>query len=120
MTSAMQKDAWTWIHGYTATAVGLVAASAPIPGAGTVVCISIETSMCFHIGKIYGYDMTWEIARDHSIKIGLATIVGGLAALEAATLAGPFAFVLKPTIAAPLIEVLGKTVIDYYENGCNG
>jgi uncharacterized protein (DUF697 family) len=111
-----ENEATDWVNGYTATAVGIVAAVAGIPGAGTATCIGIETAMCFHIGAIYDCDMTWEIAGQHALKIGLGTIGAKLVLLELATLTGPFAYVIKPTIAAPIVNILGRTVINYYKN----
>ncbi|MBE9211340.1 MULTISPECIES: hypothetical protein [Cyanophyceae] len=118
MINSQRQEASSWVNGYTATAIGIVFAAAGIPGAGTVACIGIETTMCFHIGNIYEYEMTWEIARDHALRIGLATVLGKITALELATLTGPFAYVIKPAIAAPIIKALGEAVIEYYEEKC--
>ena len=111
----MDSEAEKWVSGYTGTAVGLVALGAGIPGAGTAACITIEATMCYHLGAIYGYDMTWEIARDHAFKIGLGTVVAKLVILEALTATGPFAYVLKPTLAASIVNIIGRTVINYYK-----
>jgi uncharacterized protein (DUF697 family) len=116
MTNSRFKEAQSWVAGYTATAMGLVAAGAGIPGAGTTACIGIEVVMCFHIGNIYGHNMTWADARNHALQIGLATLAGKIAILEAATLAGPFAYLIKPAIAAPIVAGIGELVIAYYAN----
>jgi uncharacterized protein (DUF697 family) len=116
MKNLKRQEASSWVNGYTATAIGIVFAVAGIPGAGTIACITIETTMCFHIGNLYGYEMTWEIARDHALKIGLATVAGQLTALELATFTGPFAYAIKPAIAAPIVKALGEAVIEYYED----
>lgn len=111
-----REEAKTWIYGYTATAMGLVLAGAGIPGTGTAACVGIEVTMCYHIGEIYGYPMTWSIARDHAFKIGLATVLGKVAILEALTITGPLAYITKPAIAGPIVASIGEVVISYYEN----
>jgi uncharacterized protein (DUF697 family) len=111
-----ESAAIAWVNGYTAFAIASVAAGAGVPGLGTATCIGIEAQMCFRIGEIYGYDMTWEIARQHALKIGLGTIAAKLVVLELATLTSPAAFLIKPAIAAPIVNILGRTVIDYYKN----
>ncbi len=116
MTYFNRQKASNWVNGYTATAMGTVFAGAGIPGAGTVACVSIEVTMCFHIGNIYGFEMTWEMARDHALKIGLASVVGLIVALEAAIITGPFTYALKPIIAGPIVKTLGEAVIKYYED----
>jgi hypothetical protein len=60
--------------------------------------------------------MTLQIARDHALKIGLATVGGHLIALEAAIITGLFAYLLKPAIAAPIVKIMGEAVIQYYED----
>ena len=111
-----REEASIWVNGYTATAIGLVFAGAGLPGAGTAACIGVEIAMCYNIGGIYGYEMTQEIARDHALKIGVATVVGHIIALEAAIVTGPFAYLLKPVIAGPIVKIMGEAVIQYYED----
>jgi uncharacterized protein (DUF697 family) len=104
-----------WVNGYTATAIGLVIATAIVPGAGTAVLISIEGIMCYQIGKIYNHDFTESDGLAVASTIGLAAFIGPIAAFEASLLLGPFAFAAKPAIAAGIVKSMGQLVIKHFE-----
>lgn len=105
-----------WVNGYTATAVGTVLATALIPGAATAVLCALEGTMCYQIGKIYKAEWTMSEATAAAGVVGLAALVGQIAALEAAILTGPFAFAIKPVIAAGIVKAMGQLVIKHFED----
>jgi uncharacterized protein (DUF697 family) len=111
-----RKKAESWVNGYTATAIGLVIATAIIPGAGTVALVSIEGIMCYQIGKIYNHEFTEADGAAVASTIGLAAFVGPIAAFEASLLLGPFAFAAKPAIAAGIVKSMGQLVIKHFEH----
>lgn len=111
-----RKRAEEWVNGYTAGAVGIVALTAVVPGTATAVLCGIEGTMCFQIGKIYrGDDWKMSDAFVTARSVGLAALVGKIAALEAAILLGPFAPVGKAAIAAGIVKVMGQMVIRHFE-----
>lgn len=111
----LRSDAEAWVNGYTATAVGMVAATAIVPGAATGILCTLEASMCLHIGKMYKGNFSMAEATAAAGTIGLAAVAGKIAAMEAAILTGPFAFAIKPAIAGAIVKILGQAVINYFE-----
>lgn len=115
MSSYKKSQAQSWVNGYAVTGAGIVIA-AVVPGATSAVLMTLEATMCFHIGKIYrGSDYKWKEATAAAGAVGLAAVAGKLIALEALTLI-PFAgWAAKAPIAGGIIKVLGEAIIDYYE-----
>jgi uncharacterized protein (DUF697 family) len=113
-----RKKAEKWVNGYTASAVATVAGTAlvPVPGAATVVLCGLEVTMCYQIGKIYKNEWSMGDAAAAAKLVGLAAIVGQLAALEATTLLGPFGIVARGGIAAGIVKSMGKLVISHFED----
>jgi uncharacterized protein (DUF697 family) len=111
-----RAKAESWVNGYTATAVGAVLATALIPGAATAVLCALEATMCYQIGRIYKNEWSMGEATAAAGVVGLAALVGQIAALEAAILTGPFAFVIKPAIAAGIVKTMGHLVIKHFED----
>ena len=110
-----RDEAKNWVHGYSAVGVGIVIA-AIIPGTTSVALMGLEATMAYHIGKIYKDLFTMDDAIDVAKKVGLAAVLGKIAALEALTLV-PFAgWVVKAPIAATVIELLGHSIIEHFEN----
>lgn len=105
-----------WVNGYTAGAVGTVLATALIPGAATAILCSLEATMCYQIGMLYRHDWKMSDAAAAAGAIGLASLAGKIAALEAAILAGPFAFIIKPAIAGAIVKAMGELVIKHFED----
>lgn len=106
-----------WVNGYTATAIGLVLAVSWVPGAATATLCALEATMCLHIGRIYKGDAWSKTDALAAAKlIGLAGLVGPIAAMEAAILLGPFAFVAKPAVAAGIVKAMGQLIIRYFED----
>lgn len=115
MSSYKKTKAQSWVNGYAVTGAGIVIA-AVIPGSTSVALMSLEATMCFHIGKIYrGSDYEWKEAVAVAGAVGLAAVAGKLIALEALTLL-PFAgWAAKAPIAGGIIKALGEAIISYYE-----
>jgi uncharacterized protein (DUF697 family) len=111
-----RRKAEAWVNGYTATAVGTVLATAIIPGAATAILCTLEATMCYQIGKIYKNNWTMGEATTAAGVVGLAALVGQIAAMEAAILTGPFAFAIKPAIAASIVKTMGQLVIKHFED----
>jgi len=111
-----RKRAEAWVNGYTAAAVATVCATAIIPGAATLILCSIEATMCYQIGKIYRHEWSMADGTAAAGVVGLASLVGKIAALEAAILTGPGAFVIKPVIAAVIVKAMGQLVIKHFED----
>lgn len=112
-----RREAEAWVNGYTATAAGIVMVTTPIPGGATAALCSLEATMCYQIGLIYRGDVwTLKDAASLASVIGLASVVGKIAALEAAILLGPFAFLARPVIAATIIRSLGQMIIKHFES----
>lgn len=115
--SEKRRLATNWVNGYTATGTALVIAVCHVPGLATGVCVTIEGIMCFQIGKIYrGTDYSLEDAGAAAASIGLASLVGTIVAIEAASLLGPLGWPIKGPLTAGLIKALGELVIKYYES----
>lgn len=110
-----RERATEYVNGHTAVAVGVVLATALVPGAASVVLLSQEAVMAFQIAKIYDQPINQTEAKAIAAKIGLASVAGKIVALEAAILAGPFAFAIKPAIAATIVKILGGQIINYFE-----
>ncbi len=110
-----REEAKNWVHGYTAVGTGIVIA-AVIPGTTSVALMALETTMAYHIGQIYKGLFTMEDAIEVAKRVGLAAVLGKLAALEALNFV-PFAgWAVKAPIAAVVIEILGDSLIEYFEN----
>jgi uncharacterized protein (DUF697 family) len=77
-----RDEAKNWVHGYTAVGVGIVIA-AIIPGATSAALMGLEATMAYHIGKIYKDLFTMDDALEVAKKVGLAAVLGKIAALEA-------------------------------------
>lgn len=115
--SEKRKLARKWVNGYTATGTALVIAVCHVPGLATGVCVTIEGVMCYQIGKIYrGTDYSMSDATAAAASIGLASLVGTIAAIEASALLGPVGWPVKGPLTAGLIKALGELVIKYYES----
>ncbi len=111
------EKARKWVNGYTATGAALVIGVAHVPGAATIVCISIETMMCYQIGKIYrGSDYSLHDAAASGAAIGLTTVTATLVAIEAASLLGPLGWPVKAPLSASLIKTLGEVIIRYFKS----
>ena len=110
-----REKATNYVNGHTAVAVGVVLATALVPGAASAVLISQEAVMAYQIAKIYDIPMDQTEAKAIAAKIGLASVAGKIVALEAAIVAGPFAFAIKPAIAATIVKILGGQIINYFE-----
>jgi uncharacterized protein (DUF697 family) len=111
-----REKAENYVNGHTATAVAIVVGTALVPGAASIALVAQEVVMAHQIARIYGQQITQSEARAIAAKIGLASVVGKIAALEAAILTGPFAFAIKPAIAAGIVKILGGKIIDYFED----
>ena len=105
----------TWVNGYTVAGAAIVVA-AVFPGGSSAALATMEMTMCYQIGKIYrGDDYQWGEAVAAAGVVGLASVVGKLAALEALNLV-PFAgWAAKAPIAAGIIKGLGEAIIAFYE-----
>jgi uncharacterized protein (DUF697 family) len=110
-----RDTARTWVNGYSIAGAGIVIA-AVFPGTTSAALVTIEITMCYQIGKIYrGDDYEWGEAVAAAGVVGLAAVVGKLAALEALNLV-PFAgWAAKAPIAAGIIKGLGEAIIAFYE-----
>ncbi len=115
MSYEQQQKAREWVNGNTAAAVGVVIATALIPGAATAALTVQEVAMAYKIGGIYRAEFSHTDAKAVAAHIGLGAVAGKIAALEAAILAGPFAFAIKPAIAATIVKALGEAIIHYCE-----
>lgn len=115
-SSERRRKAEAWVNGYTATAVGTVLVTSPIPGAASAILLTLEGTMCYQIGKIYRAEWSAAEASAAAAAIGVASLAGKIAALEAAILLGPFALVAKPAIAAGIVKAMGQLVIKHFED----
>lgn len=110
-----REKATRYVNGHSAAAVGVVLATALVPGAASATLLAQEAVMAYHIARIFGRDITETEARGVAAQIGLAAVAGKIVALEAAILTGPAAFFIKPAIAAGIVKILGEKIIDYFE-----
>lgn len=110
-----REKATQYVNGHTAAAVGVVLATALVPGAASAVLLAQEAVMAHQIARIFGRDISESEARGVATKIGLAAVAGKIVALEAAILTGPGAFFIKPAIATGIVKILGQKIIDYFE-----
>ena len=110
-----REEAKNWVHGYTAAGAAIVVA-AVVPGSPSVALIGLEATMAYHIGQIYNGLFTMDDAIEVAKRVGLAAVLGKMAALEALNFV-PFAgWAVKAPIAAVVIEILGDSIIEYFEN----
>ena len=111
-----KKDrARKWVNGYSVAGAAIVIA-AVVPGTSSAALVTIEIQMCYKIGKIYrGDDYKWEEADAVASVVGLAAVVGKLAALEALNLVPLAGQVAKASIAVGIIKGLGEAIIAFYE-----
>jgi len=114
-----QELAMNWIHGYAATGAGIVIA-AIIPGSTSAALMALEGIMAYHIGKIYRDLITMDDALQVAQKVGLAAVLGKVAAIEALNLVPVAGWALKAPIAAAVIELLGHQIILHFESGADG
>lgn len=114
--AAARKKAEGWVNGYTATAIGAVLVTTPVPGGATAVLCTLEATMCYQVGKFYKHNWTAEDGAAAAGVIGIAAFVGQIAAMEAAILTGPLAFAIKPAIAAAIVKSMGQLVIKHFED----
>lgn len=115
MAKSKQEQARVWVDGYAIAGAALVIA-AVVPGATSVALVAIETTMCFQIGKIYrgdGFSMGDAVAA--AGVVGLAAVVGKIAALEALNLIPLAGWAVKAPVAAAVIKGLGEAIIFHFE-----
>lgn len=115
MSAEQVEKARNWVNGNTKAAVGVVLATALVPGAASAVLLTQEAAMAYKIGCIYRADFSKTDAAAMATSIGLGAVAGQVIALEAAILTGPFAFAIKPVIAAGIVKALGELLIMYCE-----
>ncbi|MDB5327027.1 MAG: hypothetical protein JWM57_2596 [Phycisphaerales bacterium] len=94
----------------------MVLGTAWLPGAATLILCSLEATMCYQIGRIYKANWTVHDGTTTAGVVGLASLAGNIAAMEATILLGPFAFAAKPAIAAGIVKSMGKLVIKHFED----
>ncbi len=105
-----------WVNNYALTGTGIVVI-AIIPGSNSVALMTIEATMCFHIGRIYrGTDFSMKEAGAIAGSVGLAAVAGQIVALEALTLIPWAGWLAKAAIAGGIIKGLGEAIINYYES----
>lgn len=110
-----RQKAKNWVNGYTAVGTGIVIA-AVVPGSTSAALIALEATMAYHIGQIYKGLFTMEDAVEVAKRVGLAAVVGKVAALEALNFVPVAGWAVKAPIAAVVIKMLGDSLIEYFEN----
>jgi uncharacterized protein (DUF697 family) len=113
---SIRQKAKTWVNGYMATAVGMVVVATPVPGAASAILCALEATMCSQIGRLYKQAWSMEEAKVAAGVVGLARVIGPIAAMEATLLLGPFAFAAKPAVAAAIVKAMGELVIKHFED----
>lgn len=113
--SKNSEKARQWVNGYAVSGAALVAA-AVFPGATSAALMAIEGRMCYHIGKIFnGEEYTMGDAVAVAGVVGLASMVGKIAALEALNLVPVAGWIVKAPVAGAVIKGLGEAIIAHYE-----
>lgn len=116
MTKSKAERARGWIHTYVAIGTGVVIA-AVVPGATSAALAAMEAHMCYEIGKIYrGDGFTPAEGFRVAAAVGIATVAGQLAALEALNLIPVAGWAVKGVIAGGVIKGLGEAIILHYES----
>ncbi len=115
MAKSKAERARVWVDGFAIGGAALVAA-AVVPGATSAALIVIEGTMCLQIGKIYkGDDYTMGEAVATAGVVGLAAVVGKIAALEALNLIPLAGWAIKAPVAGAVIKGLGEAIIYHFE-----
>lgn len=112
-----RSKAEAWVNGYTGAAVAAVLAVAIVPGAATAVLCRWKQQCAIKLAKCMSTTGQWE--KPQAGVVGLASLFGHIAAMEAAILTGPFAFAIKPAIAAGVLKSMGTLVIKHFEDASN-
>lgn len=115
VSKSKKERARVWVHSYMALGTGIVIA-AVVPGATTLALTTMEGHMCYEIGKIYrGENFTLAEATRTAAAVGIAAVLGKIAALEALNFV-PFAgWAVKGAVAGGIIKGLGEAIIAHYE-----
>ena len=79
MTDEQKKKCHMIIHGASATAAGIGAGLAQIPGSDNVVLVGIQTTMIIGLGKVFGMQLT-ETAAQGLIGTGISAVLGPVVA----------------------------------------
>lgn len=115
MTKSKKDRARAWVHSYMAIGTGIVVA-AVFPGSTSAALATMEAHMCYEIGKIYkGSGFTMAEALRVAAVVGIASVAGQLAALEAANFVPIAGWAVKGAIAGTVIKLLGEAIIAHYE-----
>ena len=116
MAKSKAERARTWVNSYVVLGTGIVVA-AVVPGSTSAALMAMEGHMCFEIGKIYrGDDFTMAEGMRVAAAVGIAAVIGQVAALEALNLV-PFAgWAAKGVIAGGIIKGLGEAIIYHFES----
>lgn len=115
MSKTKAQKARVWVDGYAIAGAALVIA-AVVPGATSAALIVIEGTMCYQIGKIYkGDEYTMGEAVATAGVVGLAAVVGKIAALEALNLLPIAGWAVKAPVAGGVIKALGEAIIMHFE-----
>ncbi|MBL8889974.1 MAG: hypothetical protein JNL67_08345 [Planctomycetaceae bacterium] len=105
----------SWVNSYAIGGTALVVA-AVFPGSTSVALMGIEAKMCLHIGQIYrGPQYSMRDAFGAAAAVGLACVLGKIAALEALNWIPWAGWAAKAAIAGAVIKGLGEAIIEYYE-----
>lgn len=118
--SYRKERARAWVNNYSVLGAGIVMA-AVFPGSTALALATMETHMCYEIGKIYrGGVYSMEEAAAAAAAVGIAVIAGPIIALEALTWI-PFAgWAAKGAAAGAVIKALGEAIIHHYESTQSG
>jgi uncharacterized protein (DUF697 family) len=115
MAKSKAERARVWVDGFAISGAALVIA-AVFPGATSLALVTIEGTMCYQIGKIYkGDDYTMGEAVATAGVVGLAAVLGKIAALEALNLVPLAGWAVKGPVAGAVIKGLGEAIIYHFE-----
>lgn len=115
MAKSNKERARVWVHSYVALGTGIVIA-AVVPGSTSIALASMETHMCYEIGKIYkGSEFSVGDAARVAAAVGIAAIAGQMAALEALNFIPLAGWAAKGIVAGGIIKGLGEAIIMHFE-----
>lgn len=116
MTSKQKKQCHAIIHTATASAAGIGAGLAQIPGSDSAILTSIQLTMTISLGKVFGKTLDESSAKAAIGSVAAATIGRTVSQVVIGWFPG-IGNVVNATTAATITEALGWAIAKEFDSG---
>jgi uncharacterized protein (DUF697 family) len=108
------EKAKQYVH--RAAAGGAAIAPIPIPGIGTAGLVTLEGSLIYWIGRVYGERLTPADIAAITGTLGVGSLVVKMGVMEALNFVPVLGWTLKSGIAVGIIETIGNLTVKHFES----